>query len=160
MTLRLPESREPQMTNAQNGHTRMRPPIGKPASLTDLAKTAAEDLLDLVAVQLKLARAELTADLKVAVGRAASVLLFVPPIVVGYVFAMAALAAWLSEYWGRVGALGAVAGLQIVGGVVGVMWSLARLKRINVTARAASEVAAGVQRTLAVVATSKARPHV
>jgi hypothetical protein len=107
--------------------------------------------MELVTAQIKLARLEVSVDLRRALKRMVSIALFIPPLVVGYAFGMAAVASWLGVYWGRSLALTAVAALQIVPAVGGILWSLALLRRSRILGRTGSEMSQGVQRTLAVV---------
>jgi hypothetical protein len=129
----------------------LRGPSPRSSSLADVAKDAAEDLLELVTAQIKLARLEVSVDLRRALKRMVGVALFIPPLVIGYAFGMAAVASWLGAYWGRPLALAAVAALQIIPAVGGILWSLALLRRTRVLGRAGAEMSQGVQRTLAVV---------
>jgi predicted alpha/beta-fold hydrolase len=98
-----------------------------------------------------LARLEVSADLREALRRLARVALFVPPLVVGYAFGMAALASWLGGHWGRPAALASVAALQIVVAGSGILWSLSALGRARILERSGAEMADSVQRTIAAV---------
>lgn len=120
-------------------------------SLVDVAKVAAEDLLDLFTAQIKLARLELSSDLREALKRFVRVALFIPPLLVGYAFGMAAIASWLGGYWGRPVALASVAAMQIVAAGIGIVWSLSALGRARILKRASTEMAETVQRTIAAV---------
>ena len=119
--------------------------------MVDVAKSAAEDLLDLFTAEIKLARLELSGELRRALKGVARVALFLPPLIVGYGFAMAAFASWLGEFWGRPKALASVAGLQIVVAGLGLLWSIAALRRTRILERTSAEVAEGVRRTLGAV---------
>jgi hypothetical protein len=119
--------------------------------MVDVAKNAAEDLLELFTAQIKLVRLELSADLREALKGVGRVALFVPPLIVGYAFAMAALASWLGGYWGRPVALASVAALQIAVSSLGLLWAVAVLRRTRVLERSTVEVADSVQRTLTAV---------
>jgi uncharacterized membrane protein YqjE len=116
--------------------------------LTDLAKTATEELLALFELQLRLARLELGVDLRRALTRAGRVALLIPPLVVGYAFAMAALASWLGRYWSRPAALAAIAALQIIPAGLGILWSVSALGRTQLLERTRAEVTSGVRRTV------------
>lgn len=120
-------------------------------SFGDVAKGAAEDLLDLVAAQIQLARLEVSAEVRRTLKRALRLALFLPPLFVGYAFAMAVLASWLGAYWGRLAALGAVAALQIVVAGIGIPLSLAPLGPTRILERAGTDIAANVRRTIAAV---------
>jgi hypothetical protein len=128
--------------------------------LSGAAQDAAEDLVDLVSAQIRLARLEVSADLRRGLSGVARVGLFLPPLVVGYAFAMAALAALLGELWPRPVALGAVAALQLLVAGLGLSWSLAALRRGRLLERSAAELAEGVRRTLAVVSDGTRRSDV
>jgi uncharacterized membrane protein YqjE len=119
--------------------------------MVDVAKGAAEDLLDLFTAEIKLARLELSGDLHQALKRVARVALFIPPLIVGYGFAMAALASWLGDFWGRPKALASVAALQIVVAGLGLLWSIAALRRTRVLEKTSAEVTDGVRRALGAV---------
>jgi hypothetical protein len=60
-----------------------------PPSFADVLRTTAEELIDLLTAQLKLARAELSADITKGMHRMVRVAMFVPALVCGYAFAMA-----------------------------------------------------------------------
>ncbi len=60
--------------------------------MVEVATDTVEELADLLAAQIKLAHLELSVDLRLAGKRAARLALFLPPLAVGYAFAMAALA--------------------------------------------------------------------
>jgi hypothetical protein len=124
-------------------------------SLIDVAKSAAHDLFELVTAQIKLARVELAGDIRLTLTRAGRIAVFIPPVLLSYVFGMAALASWLARYWGLPGALGAVALLNCGIGVGGVLWSLAALRRLHPMQHTASGAAETVERV--VKATSSER---
>ena len=120
-------------------------------SLVEVAKNAAEDLLDLLTAQIKLARLELSVDLREALKRIMGVALFIPPLVIGYAFGMAAIASWLAGHWGLPTALASVAALQIVAAGIGILWALSAFRRARILERATTEVTDSVQRTIAAV---------
>lgn len=115
-------------------------------SLAAVAKDAASDLLDLVGAQIRLVRAELSAEVRASVSRIARVAAFAPLVLIGYAFGMAAGAAALAPYWGWPLALLAVAGLQVAVGAVGVFWAIRRLTQVRLLHRSAEEVAETVRR--------------
>jgi hypothetical protein len=123
-------------------------PEPRRASLADVAKSAAEDLFDLLAAQIKLARVELTHDMRQMAGRAGRVLLFVPPILLGYALAMLALASWLEPRWGRPGALAAVAALNLIVGVVGARRALTLFQQSHVLDHTGAETAVTMDRAM------------
>ncbi len=108
-----------------------------------------EQLADLLAAQIKLAHLELSVDLRLALKRVGRLALFVPPLLVGYAFAMAALASFLATYCGRLAALGSIAALQIAVGGIGLERTLAALRRTPILQRTSADVTNGVQRTMA-----------
>jgi uncharacterized membrane protein YqjE len=132
------------------------PDQGRAHSLAGVAKDAAADLLDLIGAQIRLVRAELSSEVRAGLSRMARVALFVPIVLAGYGLGMAALAAVLAPYWGWPLALAAVAGLQLVVGTWGVLWSLRRLARVRLLHRTADEVAETVRR---IEATSQESAH-
>jgi hypothetical protein len=113
-----------------------------------MAKVATEELLALFELQIRLARLELSVDLRRALRRAGRVALLIPPLVVGYAFGMAALASWLGKYWSRPAALASIAALQIVPAGLGILWSVSALGRTQILERTRAEVTAGVRRTV------------
>lgn len=129
------------------------------SSITDVAKGAAEDLLDLLTSQIKLARVELAADARAALLNVARIALFVPVIVVGYAFALAALAVWLAEWLGLVGGIAAVGGTQMVVGILGAVLTARTLRKVRM-ARASTQLMDGVQRTVAAISSATSSPNI
>lgn len=119
--------------------------------MSGAAQDAAEDLVDLVSAQIRLARLELSSDLGRGLTRVARLALFLPPLVVGYAFAMAALASLLGAFWPRPVALASIAAVQLVPAGLGIWWSLAALRRVRLLERASAEMADSVRRTFEVV---------
>ena len=78
----------------------MPPATATRPSVVQVATETAEELADLFAAQIKLAHLELSLDLRLALKRVARIALFIPPLVVGYAFAMAALSSFLATYCG------------------------------------------------------------
>ena len=117
--------------------------------MVQVATETAEDLADLFAAQIKLAHLELSLDLRLALKRVARLALFIPPLVVGYAFAMAALSSFLAGYCGRLAALGAVAAVQIVVAGIGLQRTLAALQRTPILERTGADVTGTMQRTMA-----------
>ena len=126
-------------------------PAPRPRSLGEVAQGAAEDALTLLAAQIKLARLELSADLRRGLQGGVRIALFLPPLVIGYAFAMTALASWLGRYWGRPAALASVAALQIVPAVLGIARALAALRQKPEPARSGGEIPARFPPSLAAV---------
>ena len=129
-----------------------------------MATDTAEELGDLVSAHIKLAHLELSRDLRLALKRAARIALFIPPLVVGYAFAMAALAAFLSGYCGRVAALASVAALQIAVGGIGLWRTLSTLRRTPILERTGAEMTGDVRAAMAVLSEPPSvrairRPH-
>lgn len=117
--------------------------------MVQVATDTAEQLADLFAAQIKLAHLELSLDLRLALKRVARIALFIPPLVVGYAFAMAALSSFLATYCGRLAALGSVAGLQIVVAGIGLRRTLSALRRTPILERTGADLAGNVARTRA-----------
>ena len=125
--------------------------------MTDVAKAATDELLALFGLQIRLARLELSVDVRDALKRAGRVALLIPPLVVGYAFGMAALASWLGNYWSRPAALASVAALQILPAGLGILWSLSVLGRTRILERTRADVTTGLRRTVAALS-EPARP--
>lgn len=90
--------------------------------LLEVVKNTADDLVTLVTAEVKLARLEIAAGLRHAVDRAGWVAAGLTALLVGYLVAVAALAAWLSTFWGWPGALAVTALSQaILGGCI--LWA-------------------------------------
>jgi hypothetical protein len=117
--------------------------------MVQVATDTAHGLADLLAAQIRLAHLELSLDLRLALKRVARIALFIPPLVVGYAFAMAALSSFLATYWGRLAALGSVAGLQLVVAGIGLQRTLSALRRTSILERTGADVTGSVQRTMA-----------
>jgi len=107
--------------------------------VVQLATHTAEELADLFAAQIKLARLELSRDLRLTLKRATRIALCIPPLVVGYAFAMAALSSFLATYFGRSAALGSVAALQIAVASIGLRPALNRKGTTQTGFRATTE---------------------
>ena len=114
-----------------------------------MASDTIGELADLLAAQIKLAHLELSIDLRLALKRVARLAVFVPPLVVGYAFAMATLASFLATHCGRLVALASLAGLQLAVGGIGLQRTLAALQRTPILKRTSAELTSGVQRTVA-----------
>lgn len=109
---------------------------GEPLGVGALTRQTLESFVDLVGAQVRLAKAELAVDSKTYVRRSAELLLFAPLLVVGYIFACAALAALLAPVVGWAAALGIIAAANVAGGATGcaVMWGkFKRMEPINQT---------------------------
>ena len=117
--------------------------------MVQLATDTAQELADLFAAQIKLARLELSLDLRLALKRVTRIALFIPPLVVGYAFAMMALCAFLTPYCGRLAALGSVATLQIAVAGIGLQRTVSALRRTPILERTSADVTGSVQRTMA-----------
>ena len=117
--------------------------------MVQVATDTAEELADLFAAQIKLAHLELSLDLRLALKRVARIALFIPPLVVGYAFAMAALSSFLATYCGRLAALGAVATLQVAVAGIGLRRTVSALRRTPILERTGADLTGTVQRTRA-----------
>jgi hypothetical protein len=117
--------------------------------VVQVATDTAEELADLFAAQIKLAHLELSLDLRLALKRVARIALFIPPLVVGYAFAMAALSSFLATYCGRLAALGAVATLQVAVAGIGLRRTVSALRRTPILERTGADVTGTLERTRA-----------
>jgi uncharacterized membrane protein YqjE len=114
----------PFLMSPPNSHEVLQPRGEAPrAPLTEIVKETATDLVTLVTAEVKLARLELLAGVRHAMGRAAWLAIGAVPLVTAYLLAVAALAVWLRTVWGWAGSLAATAVAQaIIGGAV--LWTL------------------------------------
>ena len=88
-------------------------------ALADVVKTTAADLLHLATAELKLVKLEAVQSIRARSTRIAFFALGAVPLLVGYLFGVAALAVWLTPRWGLAAALGATALSQaIIGAAV------------------------------------------
>jgi hypothetical protein len=126
--------------------------------VVQVATDAAQELGDLFAAQIKLAHLELSLDLQLALKRAARIALCLPPLVVGYAFAMEALASFLATYCGRIVALGAVATLQIAVAGIGLRRTLSALRRTPLLERTSAGMTESVQRIMAAASDTTSSP--
>ena len=126
--------------------------------MVQLATDTAQELADLFAAQIKLAHLELSLDLRLALKRVTRIALFIPPLVVGYAFAMAALSSFLAAYCGRLAALGSVAALQIAVAGIGLQRALSALRRTPIWERTGADLTSSVRRSLAALSGSHAEP--
>lgn len=91
--------------------------------LMEVVKNTADDLVTLVTAEVKLARLEIAAGLRHAVDRAGWMAAGLIALGVGYLVAVAALAAWLRTFWGWPGALAVTALSQVIlGGCI--LWAM------------------------------------
>lgn len=108
----------------------------EPLGVGALTRQTLESFVDLVGAQVRLAKTELAIDSKTYVTRGAQLILFAPLLVVGYIFACAALAAVLAPAVGWAAALGIVGATNLLVGCIGcaVMWTkVRRVDPINQT---------------------------
>lgn len=91
--------------------------------LIQVVRNTADDLVTLLRAEVKLARLEVAAGLRQAVDRAGWIAAGVTALLVGYLVAVGALAAWLGTLWGWPGALAVTALSQaILGGCI--LWAM------------------------------------
>ena len=88
----------------------------------------ADGFSKLVTQHLQLARLEIAEDAKAIGLDVASIAVFVPFLLVGYAFVCGALAAVLATWLGWAGALALVGGLNLGGGVFGILRAVKRMQ--------------------------------
>jgi len=103
--------------------------------LSDLAKDALDDFVDVLASQFRLFRVEMAADVSDAAKGIGRIAIFLPIIAVGYIFAVTGLALWLSRWTGAPMAFAGVGAIHLAVGGVGAIVSVSRLKRVTVLPR-------------------------
>lgn len=92
-------------------------PRGEPG-LADVVKSTAADVVHLASAELRLAKLELTEDIRTQAGRLALLVAGSIPLLVAYLLALAALVIWVRPMFGLAGALALVALSQAVLGAV------------------------------------------
>jgi len=89
--------------------------------LSEVIKSTAGDLVNLATAEVKLARFEIAANIRQAADRVGWLAAAAIPLLLGYLLALAALAAWLRTLWDWPAALATVAASQaLIGGLI--MW--------------------------------------
>jgi hypothetical protein len=116
-------------------------------SLTGLVSEVVGGLGHLVALHVKLAKVELTSELKTVAGAAGLSAAMVVPLVVGYALVMGAagwaLGRWLG--WGPAGGLAVVGLLNLVVGGVGAWAGAKRVESVKVGDRTSDELRRSVE---------------
>lgn len=112
----------------------------------------AESFSRLVSQHITLARLELAEDAKAMARDVASIIVFVPFLLVGWVFLCGAIAVALAQAIGYGWALAAVGGVHMVGGGIGIWTALSRLKNRQVMNDTGEELS----RSMAVLTASPA----
>lgn len=97
----------------------------------DLTRQTFESFVDLMSAQIRLARTEISMDAATLLQRSFKLLIIGPIILVGYVFACAALAAWLAGVVGWAAAFGIVAVCNLAAGGIGAAVVVGKLKRVH-----------------------------
>ena len=112
--------------------------------ISALVGRMADGFSRLVSQHITLARMELAEDAKAMGLDAARIAVFVPFVLVGYVFVCGALAAAIAPWLGWAGALAAVGGVNLVGGGIGIMGAISRLKSRQVMDNTSQELSKSV----------------
>jgi len=99
------------------------------SSLPELAVSTVMDAAELAVAEIRLLKSEATLELTTAVGRVRNVAIFVPVLVLGYVFLMVAAGRALEEWLGPVGAAAAIGVANIIIGMIGVQRALRTTQR-------------------------------
>ena len=111
----------------------------------------ADGFSKLVTQHLQLAWLEIAEDAKAIGLDVASIAVFVPFLLVGYAFVCGALAAVLATWLGWAGALALVGGLNLGGGVFGILRAVKRMKSRQMMDDTASELS----RSMAALTTTR-----
>jgi hypothetical protein len=126
-------------------------------SLVDAVKTAAEDMVDLIGAQIRLARMEAVKDLGEMARRPIRIGLFLPFLLGGYGFAMAALACLLARPLGIAAGLAVVALGQLVVGGVGILVTQRRGAPVKLLERSGAEASASVSQAVTAISSAQHR---
>lgn len=110
------------------------------ASVSSLARSTFESLVDLLSAQIRLARTELALDARKALTRTAAIAAFVPMVLVGYIVLCFALAALLDQVMSTAAAYAIVGFSQILLGAGGTLFMVQRLRRIDALDRTKEQV--------------------
>ncbi|HEY4183707.1 MAG TPA: hypothetical protein VGP07_01505 [Polyangia bacterium] len=102
------------VTAREQGHPPRNGAARDEHALVDVVKTTAADLLHLASAELKLVKLEAISGIRARSTRLAFLALGAVPLLVGYLFGVAALAVWLTPRWGLAAALGVTALSQVV----------------------------------------------
>ncbi len=112
--------------------------------ISALVGRMADGFSRLVSQHLTLARMELAEDAKAMGMDVARIAVFVPFVLVGYLFVCGALAAAIAPWLGYAGALAVVGALNLVGGAVGILRAVSRLKARQVMDNTSQELSKSV----------------
>jgi len=93
-------------------------------SIADLVREALDALVDVISTQIRLVEARLVANVK----GVARIVIFVPFVVIGYLFVLTSLTLWLGEPLGYVGAFAIIGGTQVTIGATGALIAMKRLR--------------------------------
>jgi hypothetical protein len=126
------------MTTRQTG-------IDDPAGVTRLLKETADSLGVLIGDHIKLARIELSTDLRIYSGALGASLVAALLLLVGYLFAWEAAAFFIARYWGAPIALGLVAILHLTAGAVSLGAVSRKLRRTKAMRETVTEVRRSVR---------------
>lgn len=118
-------------------------------------RATAEELVSLVNAQIRLARLELSADAKTLGTRLARMAVFVPLVLLGYAFVMAALVAALRPALGLIGALLLIGGVNLAVGIFGCVRLSGSLRSVRMLDRSRGSIEKSVGEVAAAATTSK-----
>lgn len=124
-------------------------------TITALVGRMADSFSRLVTQHLQLARMELAEDTRAMGLDAARIAVFVPFVLVGYLFVCGALAAVLATWLGWAGALALVGGLNLAGGGGGIFLAVRRLRTRSVMNDTSEEL----NRSMAALTTTVSIPQ-
>jgi hypothetical protein len=112
--------------------------------IVGLVRETLDGLRTLIADHIKLARIELETDLKGYAGSLAVLAVAGLVVAIGYVFGWIAIALCLARTWGIRGAFGAVAGFNLVVGIVAMAIAAGKMKRTRLMHGTATEARTSV----------------
>jgi uncharacterized membrane protein YqjE len=130
---------------------------GTTNEIAERIRVTAEELVALVNAQIRLARLELSADARALGARLARMAVFVPLILLGYAFLMAAVVAALRPALGLIGALGVVGGANVAAGLFGCVRASRALREVRVLDRSRGAIERSVEEVAAAATTSARR---
>lgn len=123
-------------------------------SVSSLARSTFESLVDLLSAQIRLARTELALDARKALSKAAAISVFLPMMLVGYIVLCFALAALLGRVMSPAAAYAIVGGSQVLVGAAGTLLMVQRLRRLETLDRTKENVDESITKVGAALSSS------
>jgi hypothetical protein len=131
---------------------------GKTTDIADRLRATAEDLVELVTAQVKLVRLELLGDARALGRRLTRLAIYIPVLVLGYAFVVAAAAWALAARLGLGWSLLLFGAVHLVVGIWGVSRAGRALGEVKVLDRSREEIERSIERVAAPPPPSRSLP--